>query len=91
MKDRKDNIYYGSSSNVGNEASEQVVQQVFEAIDKSPCLTERIMNEIASIANLKRAFRAVKRNKGSAGIDNMSIEEVKNNLDGLLPALRNRI
>ncbi len=91
MNDLKDSIYYDSSGEVGNGASECVVQQVFEAINNSPCLTENLMEKIASIANLKRAFRAVKRNKGSAGIDNVSIEEVKNDIEHILPKIREEL
>jgi RNA-directed DNA polymerase len=46
------------------------------------------MREIASFANLKSAFIAVKRNKGAPGIDNMSVSEVDQNLDPILNSLR---
>ena len=42
------------------------------------------MKEIASIANLKRAFKSVKRNKGAPGIDKTSIEEIDVKLDLVL-------
>ena len=41
------------------------------------------MDEISTITNLRLAFRAVKRNKGGAGIDKMSVKEVEGNLDNI--------
>jgi len=34
------------------------------------------MNKVASLANLKLAFKAVKRNKGAPGIDNITISQM---------------
>ena len=45
------------------------------------------MDEISNITNLRLAFRAVKRNKGAAGIDKMSVKEVEGNLDNILEEL----
>ena len=41
----------------------------------SDCLTN-LMNEIVSKANLILAFKAVKRNKGAPGVDNMTVKEL---------------
>jgi len=46
-----------------------------------------LMNKVASPANLKLAFKAVKRNKGAPGIDNTTIEEIEVNLSGHLQML----
>jgi retron-type reverse transcriptase len=46
-----------------------------------------LMNEIASRANLILAFKAVKRNKGAPGVDNMTVTEVAENLDIILEEL----
>jgi RNA-directed DNA polymerase len=45
------------------------------------------MNEIASKANLVLAFKAVKRNKGAPGVDNMTVTEVAESLDIILEEL----
>jgi hypothetical protein len=45
------------------------------------------MNEIASKANLILAFKAVKRNKGAPGVDNMTVTEVAESLDIILEEL----
>src|ERR1041385_2903043 len=43
---------------------------------EDPTDTERMMEEICEWENLKEAIRQVKANKGSAGIDGMSVEEL---------------
>ena len=67
----------------GTKASDYVVQSKSKITSKSPCLTN-LMDEISSIANLRLAFKAVKRNKGAPGIDKMSVTEVADNLDNIL-------
>jgi hypothetical protein len=47
-----------------------------------------LMSEVASLATLKSAFKSVKRNKGAPGIDNVSVNEVSQNLDDILEQLR---
>ena len=37
-------------------------------------LTEDLMTEICSKGNLRRAYKQVKRNKGAAGVDGMSVD-----------------
>jgi len=44
--------------------------------NESPTDTERTMEEICEWGNLKEAIRQVKINKGSAGIDGMSVDEL---------------
>jgi len=43
-----------------------------------------LMNKVANIANLKLAFKAVKRNKGAPGIDNITISQIEENLNEFL-------
>src|SRR6267143_3464077 len=43
---------------------------------KSPADTDRIMEEICEWENLKEAMWRVKANKGSAGIDGMTVDEL---------------
>jgi RNA-directed DNA polymerase len=51
---------------------------------KSPAETDRIMEEIGEWENLKEAMRRVKANKGSAGIDGMSVDELPDYRDLLV-------
>jgi RNA-directed DNA polymerase len=48
---------------------------------ESPSNTERMMEEICEWENLKEAMRQVKANKGSAGIDGMTVEELPDYAD----------
>ena len=41
-----------------------------------PTTHERLMEEICEPANLKRALKRVKANKGSPGVDGMTVEEL---------------
>jgi len=43
---------------------------------ENPASTDRIMEEICEWENLKEAMRRVKTNKGSAGIDGMTVDEL---------------
>jgi group II intron reverse transcriptase/maturase len=49
------------------------------------------MEEVASDANLRRAFEAVAGNKGAAGPDGQGIEEVREHLDEILPAMQREL
>jgi RNA-directed DNA polymerase len=44
--------------------------------DESPADTERMMEEICEWGNLKEAIGQVKANKGSAGIDGVTVDEL---------------
>src|SRR5262245_28720140 len=69
-----------SESAVGGEA-QRPQQREFESLPavyevEHPTETERIMEVICEWENLKEAIRQVKANKGSAGIDGMSVDEL---------------
>src|SRR3982074_443229 len=52
--------------------------------DESPADTDRIMEEICEWENLKKAMRRVKANKGSAGIDGVTVDELPDYRDLLV-------
>ena len=83
MKQKNIYISHELSGRGGTKAADSVVQSKSRATSKSPYLTN-LMDEISTITNLRLAFRAVKRNKGAAGIDKMSVKEVEGNLDNIL-------
>jgi len=78
--DKRQNPELGFSSKGQSEAhgtgrgETESLQAINEA--KSPTDTERIMEEICEWGNLKEAIRQVKINKGSAGIDGMTVAEL---------------
>lgn len=49
------------------------------------------MEEVAEVNNLRNAFRQVASNKGASGPDRQSIDEVREHLEGVLPALRDAL
>src|SRR6202521_1741231 len=56
-----------------------------------PANTSRIMEEVCERANLKEALRQVKGNKGSAGIDRMTVDQLGDYLKRHWPAIREQL
>src|SRR4030081_1201306 len=56
-----------------------------------PANTRRIMEDICERANLKEALRQVKSNKGSAGIDGMTVDQLADYLKQHWPAIREQL
>src|SRR5215216_6770792 len=61
------------------------------AVSKRPDSTSRIMEEICERANLKEALRQVRGNKGSAGIDRMTVDQLGAHLKQQWPAIREQL
>jgi len=59
----------------GSETCEE--QQVFTAVEQQRALTQDLMERVVHPSNLNVAYRRVKANKGSAGIDRMSVDELR--------------
>jgi len=53
--------------------------------------TSRLLEQVASVPNLAQALKNVARNKGAAGVDGQSVEEVVQNVRSLLPKLRHAL
>src|ERR1700746_1421846 len=53
--------------------------------------TSQIMEEVCERANLKEAWRQVRRNKGSAGIDRMTVDQLGDYLKQHWPAIREQL
>lgn len=51
----------------------------------------QLLEQIATTANLERAFRKVKANRGAAGVDRISVAAFEGDLDRELAALRRRL
>ena len=65
----------GSSGNDAVSAGILAVQQTFGAFSETNTLSNNLMFEICSEDNIKQAMRTVRRNKGSPGIDGMTVDE----------------
>jgi RNA-directed DNA polymerase len=58
---------------------------------ESPARTDRLMEEVCGRENLKEAFRQVKANKGSAGVDGMTVIALLDYLKQHWPAIREQL
>ena len=58
---------------------------------ESPADTERLMEEVCERENCQRALRRVKANKGSAGVDGMTVRELPGYLKQHWPAIREQL
>ena len=56
-----------------------------------PASTARLMEEVCDRENLKEALRRVKANKGSAGVDGMTIDDLTDYLKQHWPAIRGQL
>src|ERR1700732_933645 len=78
----------GEARQAGREETES-----FPAVQgpESPASTTRLMEEICERENLKEALRRVKANKGSAGIDGMTVGQITDYLKQHWPAIREQL
>ena len=58
---------------------------------ESPASTNRLMEEVCERENLKEALRRVKANKGSAGVDGMTVGGITDYLEQQWPAIREQL
>src|ERR1043165_3049598 len=58
---------------------------------ENPVRTDRLMEEVCERDNLKQALRQVKTNKGSAGIDRMTVDRLADYLRQHWPAIREQL
>ena len=58
---------------------------------ESPALTEQLMEEVCNRENLRRAWKRVRRNKGSPGVDGMTIDDAKDHLREHWPSIRSQL
>jgi RNA-directed DNA polymerase len=60
-------------------------------VAESPASTNQLMEEVCERENLKQALQQVKANKGSPGIDGMTVEELPGYLQQHWPAIREQL
>ena len=78
----------GEAREAGREGTES-----FPAVHgpESPASTNRLMEEVCERENLKEALRQVKANKGSAGVDGMTVGGITDYLKQHWPAIREQL
>jgi RNA-directed DNA polymerase len=72
-------------------AGEETESSVATSGSESLAKTDRLMEEVCERENLKQALRQVKANKGSAGVDGMTVVALADYLRQHWPALRERL
>jgi len=78
----------GEAPRVPSEGTEPLTA---ERGTKSPASTERLMEEVLEAENLKKALKRVKANKGSPGIDGMTVEQLPGYLKKHWPTHRTQL
>ena len=84
-------IDHESNSESSTEAIDLKVHKVTPAFKIPHDLAKDLIEEVVHTNNLKRAFKAVKRNKGSPGIDKRTIQDVQESLDEIIEELQSSI
>ena len=72
-------------------AGEETESSVTANGAESPASTYRLMEEVVERENLKEALRQVKRNKGSAGVDGLTVDQLSEHLKQHWPAIREQL
>jgi RNA-directed DNA polymerase len=67
--------------------------EIRAGLDKedAPVIDDRLMERVLEGENLRRVFRQVKRNKGSAGIDGMSVDDLTAFVDQHGPSIHQQL
>ncbi len=83
----------GQGEAPGVPGAAQWLQHIAKGKESTPLTSQtggtgRLLERVASVPNLARALRNVARNKGAAGVDGHSVEEVVQNVRRLLPMLQ---
>ena len=73
------NLRGGTESSAGTRGTE------------SPAITEQLMEEVCERENCKQALKRVKANKGSAGVDGMTVQQLPAYLKQHWPAIREQL
>ena len=77
----------GEAASLANEGIEPIVA---ERTTESPT-QEQLMEEVCEAENLRRALKRVKSNKGSPGIDGMTVDELSGYLKEHWPTIRTEL
>jgi RNA-directed DNA polymerase len=64
---------------------------VVKPAPESPAGTEQLMEEVCNRENLVRAWKRVRRNQGSAGVDGMTIDDARDYLREHWPSIRSQL
>src|SRR6202167_3917755 len=84
--------FSSTSAGEAREAEREETESLATMNDpESPASTNRLMEEVCERENLKEALRRVKANKGSAGVDGMTVGGITDYLKQHWPAIREQL
>ncbi len=86
-------LNFPSSSAGEARETEREEPESFPAVHgpERPASTNRLMEEVCERVNLKEALRRVQANKGSAGVDGMTVDELPGYLTQHWPTIRHHL
>src|SRR3990172_7915043 len=84
-------LEHGSEGEAPRSESQGTEASMAKRVSESLAEGELLMEQVCERENLKRALARVKRNKGSAGVDGMSVAELSGHLKVHWPAIRERL
>jgi len=80
-----------SSGETRSAAGEETESLMATNGPESPARTTRLMEEVCERENLKEALRQVKTNKGSAGVDGITVNQLTDYLKQHWPVIREQL
>ena len=84
--------FSSTSAGEAREAEREETESLSTARDpESPASTNRLMEEVCERENLKEALRQVKANKGSSGVDGMTVQALPAYLREHWPSIRDTL
>jgi hypothetical protein len=84
--------FSSTSAGEAREADREETESLSTVSDpESPASTNRLMEEVCERENLKEALQRVKANKGSAGVDGMTVGGITDYLKEHWPAIREQL
>src|SRR2546423_8412303 len=81
-------VHQGETPVTGYQGAEPFVAK---PAPESPALTEQLMEEVCDRENLVKAWKRVRRNKVSPGVDGMTIDDARNHLREHWPSIRSKL
>src|SRR3990167_985192 len=86
-----DDVCHYTSGGSDTETGVLEESQASAALESPRHLTEDLMSKICSLNNMRRAYKQVKRNKGSAGVDGMTIDDMHEYFKKHIESLRQQL
>ena len=97
MSGKRQKIQYSLALEPGDQGetpvsgSKRAEPIVAKPAPESPALTEQLMEEVCDRENLERAWKRVRQNKGSPGVDRMTIGDARDYLREHWPSIRSQL